>query len=167
MTASILIEGKISINAVLDSKYRKVLTLFYDIAKLKRKRDIKQAKSLKKMLESANSKGFKVEAVDHICPLSQQPVQQQHLKERDPKEIPEGTKLKTGTVVYPLDCESFLFLSSRQFTLTVPGKDSDLVSCLSKRTCFVIDSEIAPLMRKEAHGEGHHDLLHAISQARS
>lgn len=65
MTASILIEGKISINAVLDSKYRKVLTLFYDVAKLKRKRDIKQAKSLKKILELVNSKGIKVEAVDH------------------------------------------------------------------------------------------------------
>ena len=65
MTASILIEGKISINAVLDSKYRKVLTLFYDVAKLKRKRDIKRGKSLKKMLESATSKRIKVEAVDH------------------------------------------------------------------------------------------------------
>ena len=65
MTTSILIEGKIAINAVLNSKYRKILTLFYDVAKLKRKRDIKPAKSLKKILESANSKEIKVEAVDH------------------------------------------------------------------------------------------------------
>lgn len=65
MTASILIEGKISINAVLNSKYRKVLTFFYDVAKLKRKRDIKQAKSIKKILDSVNSKEIKVEAVDH------------------------------------------------------------------------------------------------------
>ena len=65
MTDSILIEGKISINAVLDSRYRKVLTLFYDVAKLKRKRNIKQAKSLKILLELVISKGINVEAVDH------------------------------------------------------------------------------------------------------
>ena len=64
MTASIVIEGKISVNAVLHSKYRKVLTLFYDVAKLQRKRNTKQAKSLKQILESVNSKEIKIEAVD-------------------------------------------------------------------------------------------------------
>ncbi|MCJ7648195.1 MAG: hypothetical protein MUP85_06250, partial [Candidatus Lokiarchaeota archaeon] len=64
MTASIVIEGKISVNAVLHSKYRKVLTLFYDVAKLQRKRNNKQAKSLKQILESVKSKEIKIEAVD-------------------------------------------------------------------------------------------------------
>lgn len=64
MTNTILIEGKISVNAVLQSKYREVLTLFYDVAKLQRKRDIKQAKSLKQILESANSERIKIEVVD-------------------------------------------------------------------------------------------------------
>ena len=64
MTASIVIEGKISVNAVLHSKYRKVLTLFYDVTKLERKRNIKQAKSLKQILESVKSKEIKVEVVD-------------------------------------------------------------------------------------------------------
>ncbi|MBY9003112.1 MAG: RNA methyltransferase [Candidatus Lokiarchaeota archaeon] len=64
MTASIVIEGKISVNAVLHSRYRKVLTLFYDVAKLQRKRNTKQAKSLKQILESVSSKEIKIEAVD-------------------------------------------------------------------------------------------------------
>ena len=64
MTTSILIEGKISVNAVLHSKYRKVLTLYYDVAKLKRKRNMKQAKSLKQIIESINSKQIRIEAVD-------------------------------------------------------------------------------------------------------
>jgi 23S rRNA (guanosine2251-2'-O)-methyltransferase len=64
MANVILIEGKISVNAVLHSKYRKVLTLFYDVAKLQRKRNTKQAKSLKQILESVNSKKIKIEAVD-------------------------------------------------------------------------------------------------------
>ena len=64
MKNSILIEGKISVNAVLNSNYREVLTFFYDVAKLKRKRDIKQAKSLRQILEKVNAMDIKVQAVD-------------------------------------------------------------------------------------------------------
>ncbi len=64
MTTSIVIEGKISVNAVLQSKYRKVLTLFYDVAKLQRKRKSKPEKSVKQILESVKSKEIKIEAVD-------------------------------------------------------------------------------------------------------
>jgi len=39
MATSILIEGKISVDAVLRSKYRNVLTIFYDVAKLQRKKN--------------------------------------------------------------------------------------------------------------------------------
>ncbi len=64
MPPSILIEGKISVDAVLHSKYRKVLTIFYDVAKLQRKKNKKRIKSLKQILESVNSKEVKIEAVD-------------------------------------------------------------------------------------------------------
>jgi len=64
MTTSIIIEGKISVDAVLHSKYRKVLTVFYDVAKLQRKTNKKREKFLKQTLEAANSKDIKIEAVD-------------------------------------------------------------------------------------------------------
>ena len=64
MTTSIIIEGKISVDAVLRSKYRKVLTIFYDVAKLQRKKNKKRERSLKQTLESVNSKEVKIEAVD-------------------------------------------------------------------------------------------------------
>lgn len=64
MATSIIIEGKISVNAVLHSKYRKILTIFYDVAKLQRKRDSKPTKSIKHILDLANSKQIKIEAVD-------------------------------------------------------------------------------------------------------
>jgi 23S rRNA (guanosine2251-2'-O)-methyltransferase len=64
MTTSIIIEGKISVNAVLRSKYRKVLTIFYDVAKLQRKKNKKRGRSLKLILETVNSKEVKIEAVD-------------------------------------------------------------------------------------------------------
>jgi len=64
MTTSIIIEGKISVDAVLRSNYRKVLTIFYDVAKLQRKKNKKRESSLKQTLESANSKKVKIEAVD-------------------------------------------------------------------------------------------------------
>ncbi len=64
MTTSIIIEGKISVDAVLRSKYRKVLTIFYDVAKLQRKRNKKRVKALKQTLESINSKEVKIEAVN-------------------------------------------------------------------------------------------------------
>jgi len=64
MPTSIVIEGKISVDAVLRSKYRKVQTLFYDVAKLQRKKNKKRAIPLKQTLELANSKKVKIEAVD-------------------------------------------------------------------------------------------------------
>ncbi len=64
MTSSIVIEGKISVDAVLRSKYRKVLTIYYDVAKLQRKKNKKRVKYLKQTLESAKSKEVKIEAVD-------------------------------------------------------------------------------------------------------
>jgi len=64
MATSIIIEGKISVDAVLRSKYRKVLTIYYDVAKLQRKKNKKRVRYLKQTLESANSKEVKIEAVD-------------------------------------------------------------------------------------------------------
>ena len=64
MATSIVIEGKISVDAVLRSKYRKVLTIYYDVAKLQRKKNKKRVRYLKQTLESANSKEVKIEAVD-------------------------------------------------------------------------------------------------------
>ena len=65
MTSNIIIEGKISVKAVLRSKYRKVLTIFYDVAKLQRSRNTKKVRSLKRILELASTKDIKIEAVDH------------------------------------------------------------------------------------------------------
>ena len=64
MPTSILIEGKISVDAVLRSQYRKILTIFYDVAKLQRKRNTKRTRSLKETIESGKSKEIKIEAVD-------------------------------------------------------------------------------------------------------
>ncbi len=64
MASSIVIEGKISVDAVLRSKYRKVLTIYYDVAKLQRKKNKKRVRYLKQSLESAKSKEVKIEAVD-------------------------------------------------------------------------------------------------------
>ncbi|GAG95707.1 unnamed protein product, partial [marine sediment metagenome] len=47
MATPILIEGKISVDAVLRSEYRNVLTIFYDVAKLQRKKNKKREKYLK------------------------------------------------------------------------------------------------------------------------
>jgi 23S rRNA (guanosine2251-2'-O)-methyltransferase len=64
MATSILIEGKISVDAVLRSEYRKVLTIFYDVAKLQRKKNKKREKYLKQTLELANSNEVKIKEVD-------------------------------------------------------------------------------------------------------
>ena len=64
MATSILIEGKISVDAVLRSKYRNVLTIFYDVAKLQRKKNKKRGKYLKQTLELANSNEVKIKEVD-------------------------------------------------------------------------------------------------------
>ena len=64
MATSIVIEGKISVDAVLRSKYRKILTIYYDVAKLQRKKNKKRVRYLKQTLESAKSKEVKIEAVD-------------------------------------------------------------------------------------------------------
>jgi len=65
MTTPIIVEGKISVDAVLRSKYRKVLTIFYDVAKLQRKKNKKRERLLKQTLELGKSKEIKIEAVDH------------------------------------------------------------------------------------------------------
>jgi len=65
MTTSIIIEGKISVDAVLRSKYRKVLTIFYDVAKLQRKKNKKRGIPLKQTLELGRSKEIEIKAVDH------------------------------------------------------------------------------------------------------
>jgi 23S rRNA (guanosine2251-2'-O)-methyltransferase len=65
MSSSIIIEGKISIDAVLHSQYRKVLTIIYDVAKLQRKRNTKKTRSLRETIELGKSNDIKIEAVDH------------------------------------------------------------------------------------------------------
>lgn len=64
MTSTIVIEGKISVKAVLRSNYRRVMTIFYDVAKLKRSRNTKKAKSIKRILELATANEIKIESVD-------------------------------------------------------------------------------------------------------
>jgi 23S rRNA (guanosine2251-2'-O)-methyltransferase len=105
MTASIVIEGKISVNAVLHSKYRKVLTLFYDVAKLQRKRNTKQAKSLKQILELVNSKEIKIDAVDHDW-FEKNANGKTHggiaatVSERTYQKLPELIKSKPGIIFF-------------------------------------------------------------------
>ena len=64
MPTSIVIEGKISVDAVLHSNYRNVRTIFYNIAKLQRTKNKKRAIPLKQTLELASSKEVKIEGVD-------------------------------------------------------------------------------------------------------
>ncbi len=61
---STLIEGRVSVEAVLQSKYRKILTIFYDSAKIERKKNQKRATPLKKILKQANSMCITTNAVD-------------------------------------------------------------------------------------------------------
>ena len=64
MTTSIVIEGKISVDAVLRSNYRKVHAIYYDVAKLQREKNKKRAIPLKRTLELANSNEVKIKEVD-------------------------------------------------------------------------------------------------------
>ena len=101
MTTSIVIEGKISVDAVLSSNYRKVLTIFYDIAKLQRKKNKKRARSLKQTLELANSKEVKIEAVDQKW-FETHAIGKTHggiaaiVSERTYQKVPELLKSKPG-----------------------------------------------------------------------
>ncbi|MBN1801009.1 MAG: RNA methyltransferase [Candidatus Lokiarchaeota archaeon] len=61
---SIIIEGSMAVNAVLRSKYRKVLTVFYNTAKLQRKRNLNRIKNIKQILSKAEIKKIKIEGVD-------------------------------------------------------------------------------------------------------
>ena len=63
MPASIVVEGKISVDAVLRSNFRKVLNIYYDITKLERKKNKKGALPLKQTLELAKSKEVEIRAV--------------------------------------------------------------------------------------------------------
>ena len=99
MPTSIVIEGKISVDAVLRSQYRKVLTIFYDVAKLQRKRNTKRARSLKETIESGKSKQIKIEAVDQNW-FEKHVIGKTHggiaaiVSERTYQKIPELLKLK-------------------------------------------------------------------------
>ncbi|MFW9973606.1 MAG: RNA methyltransferase substrate-binding domain-containing protein, partial [Candidatus Odinarchaeota archaeon] len=101
MPTSIVIEGKISVDAVLRSQYRKVLTIFYDVAKLQRKRNTKRARSLKETIESGKSKQIKIEAVDQNW-FEKHVIGKTHggiaaiVSERTYQKIPELLKLKPG-----------------------------------------------------------------------
>jgi 23S rRNA (guanosine2251-2'-O)-methyltransferase len=101
MPNSIVIEGKISIDAVLRSQYRKVLTIFYDIAKLQRKRNTKLVRSLKETIESGKSKQIKIEAVDQNW-FEKHVIGKTHggiaaiVSERTYQTIPELLELKPG-----------------------------------------------------------------------
>jgi len=101
MPTSIVIEGKISVDAVLHSQYRKVLTIFYDVAKLQRKRNTKRARSLKETIESGKSKKIKIEAVDQNW-FESHVIGKTHggiaaiVSERTYQKIPELLKSKPG-----------------------------------------------------------------------
>ncbi len=105
MTDSIIIEGKMSVNAVLHSKYRKVLTLFYDVAKLQRKRNTKQLKSLKQILELVNSKEIQIEPVDYKW-FEKHANGKSHggiaaiVSERTYQKLPELLKSKPSVIIY-------------------------------------------------------------------
>ena len=101
MLTSIVVEGKISVDAVLHSQYRKVLTIFYDVAKLKRKRNTKRARSLKETIESGKSQDIKIEAVDQNW-FEKHVIGKTHggiaaiVSERTYQKIPELLKSKPG-----------------------------------------------------------------------
>ena len=101
MTTSIVVEGKISVDAVLHSKYRKVLTIFYDFAKLQRKKNKKRERYLKQTLELANSNGVKIEEVDQKW-FENHTIGKTHggiaaiVSERTYQKIPELLKSKPG-----------------------------------------------------------------------
>ena len=101
MLTSIVVEGKISVDAVLHSQYRKVLTIFYDVAKLKRKRNTKRARSLKETIELGKSQNIKIEAVDQNW-FEKHVIGKTHggiaaiVSERTYQKIPELLKSKPG-----------------------------------------------------------------------
>lgn len=105
MSTSILIEGKISVQAALHSKYRKVHTIFYDVAKLERKKHKKRIKSLDQILEFGNSKKIKIEAVNKIW-FKKNTKGKSHgglaaiVSERTFQTIPELLKLKPCIVFF-------------------------------------------------------------------
>ena len=105
MPTPIVIEGKISVDAVLRSKYRKVLTLFYDVAKLQMKKNKKRVKPLKQILETINSKKVKIEAVDQKW-FEKHAIGKTHggiaaiVSERTYQKIPELLKLKPCVIFY-------------------------------------------------------------------
>jgi 23S rRNA (guanosine2251-2'-O)-methyltransferase len=105
MTTSIIIEGKISVDAVLHSKYRNVLTIYYDVAKLQRKKNKKRERPLKQTLELANFKEVKIEAVDQKW-FETHAIGKTHggiaakISERTYQKIPELLKSKPGIFIF-------------------------------------------------------------------
>ncbi len=105
MATSIVIEGKISVDAVLRSKYRKVLTIYYDVAKLQRKKNKKRVRYLKQTLESVNSKEVKIEAVDQKW-FEKHAIGKTHggiaaiVSERTYQKLPELLKSKPSIIFF-------------------------------------------------------------------
>ncbi|GAH07866.1 unnamed protein product, partial [marine sediment metagenome] len=105
MPTSIVIEGKISVDAVLRSNFRNVLTIFYDVAKLQRTKNKKRARSLKQTLELGNSKEVKIEAVDQKW-FEQHAIGKTHggiaaiVGERTYQKIPELLKSKPCVIFF-------------------------------------------------------------------
>ena len=105
MTTSIVVEGKISVDAVLHSKYRKVLTIFYDVAKLQRKKNKKRERYLKQTLELANYKEIKIEEVDQKW-FENHTIGKTHggiaaiVSERTYQKIPELLKSKPSIIFF-------------------------------------------------------------------
>ena len=105
MTTSIVIEGKISVDAVLRSNYRKVHAIYYDVAKLQREKNKKRAIPLKRTLELANSNEVKIEAVEQNW-FEQNAIGKTHggiaaiVSERTYQKIPELLKLKPSVIFF-------------------------------------------------------------------
>ena len=105
MPTSIVIEGKISVDAVLRSNYRNVRTIFYDVAKLQRTKNKKRAIPLKQTLELASSKEVKIEGVDQEW-FEQHAIGKTHggiaaiVSERAYQELPELLKSKPCVIFF-------------------------------------------------------------------
>jgi len=105
MPATIVIEGKLSVDAVLRSNYRKVLTMYYDIARLQRKKNKKRAIALKQTLELAKSKDVEIEAVNEKW-FERYAIGKTHgglaaiVSERTYQEIPELLKSKPCVIFF-------------------------------------------------------------------
>jgi 23S rRNA (guanosine2251-2'-O)-methyltransferase len=105
MTTPIVIEGKISVDAVLRSNYRKVHAIYYDVARLQREKNKKRAIPLKRTLELAKSREVRIEAVEQKW-FEQNAIGKTHggiaaiVSERTYQEIPELLKSKPSVLFF-------------------------------------------------------------------